>query len=373
MLRYLFVLLLLIHGLIHVLGFVNQWVLDLGSQLSGKSLFLVSEETSKVLGVLWLLAGLSFLLAAAAYWLQRDWWLSVAIVSTLLSQALIIVYWPDAKAGTVANILLAIVLLVTYAHNRFEQQADDEVRELLFQARNDKSIITRNMLTDLPEPVQQWLQASGVVGKPRVHTVRLRQHGLMRTNPDGKWMPTDAEQYFNVDTPGFVWKADVQMLPFLPLAGRDKYVGGKGNMLIKALSMIPLVNASDAKTDQGTLLRYLGEMCWFPSAAISPYITWQSIDATRAQATMTYQGVSASAEFTFDEQHRMASFSANRYMGAGRDGKLEKWFIPTRAWKRIDGTTIPVKGDVIWRLPTGDFNYFQWEITDIDYNKPVLY
>lgn len=373
MLRFLFVSLLLVHGLIHVLGFVNQWVLALGTQMSGKSLITMSPGTSKLMGILWLITGLCFLLAATAYWLQRDWWLTVALTSTILSQALIITYWPDAKAGTIVNVLIAFAIGMTYAHNRFEQFADREASQLLSQPGVGSQLITREMLIHLPMPVQQWLMASGVVGKELVHTVRLQQKGLMRTSPDGTWMPTTAQQYIDVDKPGFVWKADVRMFSLLPLAGLDKYVDGKGNMQVKGLSFIPIVNASDAKTDQGELLRYLSEMCWYPSAALSPYITWQPIDDTQAQATMSYKGVTASAIFTFDIQHRLVSVAAKRYKGNDAQSQMEDWYIPARAWKSMDGITIPVKGDVIWKLPTGDFNYYQWEITDIDYNRPVLY
>ncbi|UFH57111.1 DUF6544 family protein [Spirosoma sp. KNUC1025] len=373
MFRILFAFLLLAHGLIHVLGFVNQWHLAAVRQMTNKTLIPVAVVTSKWLGLCWLLISLGFLVALVGYWFRHDWWQTVALVSVILSQALIILYWTDARTGTVGNVLILLALGLSYAHTQFEQRADSEAQQLMSQEASDKTIVTQSMLVGLPTPVQQWLTTSGVVGKERVHTVRLRQHGLMRTSPDGQWLPTEAEQYIGVDEPGFIWKADVRMLSFLPLAGRDKYANGKGNMLIKALSVLPIVNASDAKTDQGTLLRYLGEMCWYPSAALSPFITWQSIDAYHAQATMTYKGVSASAIFMFDEQHRLAGVSAKRYKGSGAESQLADWYIPVRDWKLMDGVTIPVKGDVIWKLPAGDFNYYQWEITDIDYNKPVLY
>ncbi|GAB4033818.1 DUF6544 family protein [Spirosoma jeollabukense] len=373
MLRFVIASLLLLHGLIHVVGFVNQWALALGTQMSGKSLITMSAGTSKLMGILWLITGLCFLLASVSYWLQRDWWLTVALVSVVLSQALIIIYWPDAKAGTVVNVLIALVIGMTHAHNRFEQFADQEARLLISQPTNGSQVITREMLIHLPTPVQQWLIASGVVGKEMVHSVRLQQKGLMRTSPDGTWMPTTAKQYIDVDKPGFVWKADVQMFSLLPLAGLDKYVDGKGSMQIKGLSCIPIVNASDAKIDQGELLRYLSEMCWYPSAALSPFITWQPIDANQAQATMRYKGVTTSAIFTFDTQHRLVSVSAKRYKRNDTQSQKEDWYIPARAWKSMDGIVIPVKGDVIWKLPTGDFNYYQWEITAIDYNTPVLY
>ncbi len=186
-------------------------------------------------------------------------------------------------------------------------------------------------------------------------------------------MPTEAVQYYGVDVPGFVWDATVQMMGFLPLIGHDSYAQGKGRMLIKALSLVSVVDAADAKINLGAMLRYLSEMCFFPSALLSPYITWQAIDDSHAQATMTDSGLTVSAVFSFDAQHRLTSCTAKRYYGGGKDGSLETWYIPIRAWKTMQGVLIPVKGDVIWKLPTGDFNYFQWEITDINYNKPILY
>ncbi|GAB4020181.1 DUF6544 family protein [Spirosoma koreense] len=300
-------------------------------------------------------------------------WTSLALASILLSQTLIILFWSDAKVGTLANALIALSVWISIAHNRFEEYADQEARQVMIQPTTVHQVIDRTMLIHLPMPVQQWLIASGVVGKEQVHTVRLQQIGLMRTNPRGRWMPTQAEQYIDVDKPGFVWKADVRPFAWLPLAGLDKYADGKGTMQIKALSFIPIVNASDAKIDQGELLRYLSEMCWYPSAALRPYITWQPIDEKQSEATINYKGVTASAVFTFDAQHRLVSVAAKRYKGDSAQSQLEDWYIPARSWKIINGVRIPVKGDVIWKLQTGDFNYYQWEIAAIDYNKRVLY
>ncbi|GAB4048958.1 DUF6544 family protein [Spirosoma litoris] len=373
MLRHLFASLLLLHGFIHVFGFINQWVSSLGTQLSGKSLITLSSGTSKLLGGLWLLVGLCFLMATVAFWLESNWWTTLALFSVVLSQILIIIYWPDAKAGTVLNVLIALGIGIAMTHHRFEQYTNLEARQIMTKDWEDRSVITTSMLTGLPMPVQKWLTASGVVGKERVHTVRLRQHGLMRTSPDGAWMPTEAEQYIDVDKPGFVWKADVKLLSFLPLSGVDKFVNGKGNMLIKALSFVPIVNESNPKIDQGELLRYLSEMCWYPSAALSPYVSWKPVDATHALAIITYEGLTASAIFAFDNQHKLISVAAKRYKGSDAQSKLENWFIPARVWKSMNGILIPVKGDVMWQLASGDFTYYQWEITDIAYNKQMLY
>ncbi len=274
-------------------------------------------------------------------------------------------------------VVASVVLIgagLLYATRRFSQQTDELARQLLAQSPLDKTMVTPEMLVGLPAPVQAWLTAAGVVGRERVHTVRLRQHALMRTSPTAAWMPIDAVQYFGVDVPGFVWKANARMMGFLPLAGYDAYVGGKGRLLMKALSVVPVADAADDKVNQGEMVRFLAEMCLFPSAALSPYLTWQAIDTNQAEVAMTDNSLTVKAVFAFNAQHQLASVTARRYYGeAGEVSRLETWFMPMYAWKSMHGTTIPVQGDVIWKLSTGDINYFRWEVTDIDYNKPILY
>jgi hypothetical protein len=195
----------------------------------------------------------------------------------------------------------------------------------------------------------------------------------MRTSPEQAWMPARAEQYFSVDPPGFVWSVDVTMFRIVPIVGRDSYSGGKGRMLIKAASLVNVVDASGDKIDQGTLLRFLGEIVWFPSAALSPHITWQAVDRTTARATLGYRGVSVSALFSFDEKGRFSTLHAQRYMGSGSAAKLEEWVVPARRWRVVKGIEIPVSGEVVWKLKTGDFSYYRWEIEDIEYDATAPY
>lgn len=164
MFRYLFAFLLLIHGLIHLMGFVSQWHLTASNPMTGKTLIPVSAVMSTFLTRLWLVTCLGFLLALIGYLLRREGWLAVTACCVILSQVLIVIYWPDAKAGTLVNLLIATVLGLTYAHTRFGQTIDDEVRDLLRQPINNQGVVSNEMLTGLPIPVQGWLLASGVVG-----------------------------------------------------------------------------------------------------------------------------------------------------------------------------------------------------------------
>lgn len=369
MLRIVFVVIIFLHGLIHLLGFVKEWKLAPVAQLSGQTLLPLSGGGAKIAGALWLLACIGFLWAGLAFLWKKDSWWMIAALAVLVSQALIMLYWPDAKAGTVANIIVLLGLLPAWGDWRFDRMVRQEVDALLSSAEGAATApVTPEMLAQLPPCVQNWLTQSGVVGKPPAQTVHLKQKGLMRTKPGGPWMPGEAEQYFSTAQPGFIWTIRLTMPPGLPVAGRDKYAGGKGNMLIKAFSLLPIVDGTGDKIDQGTMLRYLGEMVWFPSAALSPYIQWAEVDAHSARATMEYQGVKASGVFTFDEQGRFLYMNAERYMGSGDAATLEKWHIPAAEWRVMDGVQMPVKGEVVWKLKEGDFSYYKWEITGVAFN-----
>jgi len=272
-------------------------------------------------------------------------------------------------------ILPCLAIIASFIANAlFNRSVTKEVKALLAKAGGKRQLVIREDLAGLPLCVQKWLEQSNVVGKEKINTVRLKQKGLMRTKEDGPWMTAEAEQYFAVNEPGFVWKAKIKMAPFLCLTGRDKYYKGHGEMLIKVLSLVPVVNARGKEIDQGTMLRYLAEIQWFPTAALSDYIKWEEIDAHSARATMSYGGITASGVFTFNDQGEPVRFIAKRYRDTGGGQyELTDWGGISEEYMEFNGIRIPVKGQVIWKLDTGDFDWYHWEITGVEYNKPSIY
>jgi len=144
-------------------------------------------------------------------------------------------------------------------------------------------------------------------------------------------------------------------------------------MQIKALSLIPVVDAHGPEIDQGTLLRYLGEMIWFPTAALSDYLSWEEVDAHSAKVIMNYGGVSASGIYQFNEQGDISSFKAQRYMEKNGQYSLEDWGAVVTSYKEFNGIRIANKGQVIWYLNSGAFTWYQYEILQVDYNNPLVY
>ncbi|MDH7479909.1 MAG: hypothetical protein QHH02_07855 [Syntrophomonadaceae bacterium] len=271
-------------------------------------------------------------------------------------------------------LLAAAVILTATARLLFANKVRAEVRELYQEAEAGKAeVVTGEDLEGLPACVRKWMEGSGVIGRERVRTTRLKQQGMMQPDPGKPWMPFTAEQYFNFEPPGFVWFAHIKAAPLVHIAGRDRYYEGRGHMLIKVMSLFKVADAVGVEIDQGSLVRFFSEILWSPSAALYDYIQWEAIDDRSARATVNLRGVTASGVFTFDQQGNPVSFSARRYREQGGSYTLEDWYVRVGEYREFDGVRLPARAEVIWKLPEGDLKWLQLEITEVEYDRPPAY
>jgi hypothetical protein len=103
--RWLFVAVLTLHGLIHLMGPAKAFGWAELSQLQ--------MPISRAVGLVWGLAGLAFLATAAIYMYGlRGWWV-LALGAIVLSQGVILASWSDARVGTVANLIILGIVIAT--------------------------------------------------------------------------------------------------------------------------------------------------------------------------------------------------------------------------------------------------------------------
>jgi len=257
-----------------------------------------------------------------------------------------------------------------------KKRVQREVDELFSQEKD--AVITRKIteedLEGLPEPVQRYLRYTQIIGKEKARTVRLKQRGLFRTKPDQKWMPLKAEEYFTVDPPGFLWFGKMRMFPFVTVSGIDKFLGDKGSLVIKLMSAIKVVDAKGEEYDQAELVRFLNEMVWFPSAFLSDYIHWEPVNSESVKATLAIDGLSATALLSFNQEGQITNFVAERYMDMNGVPILKKWSTPFKEYAEVNGIMVPVQGEGVWKLSTGDFTYVKITgIPVLEYNNPNMF
>lgn len=266
-----------------------------------------------------------------------------------------------------ALIILAVII-IGYLVWSFNLKASSDIDALFFKPAANGSVVTEDMLSDLPAPVERWLIHCGVPGREEIQTVYLKQTGKMKLKPGQEnWMKSEAEQSFNAIQPQFTWRVRTSMFG-LPVVGRDDFANGKGSMLIKLAGLIPVVNlADDPKLSESTMQRYLGEIIWFPTAALSPYITWEAIDDSSARATMEYAGIEGSAIFYFDEKGEPARVLMSRYRDIN-DEEPTDWLAEIKKVDRVNGIVIPVDVEASWLSDDGKFTWYVFEVQDVRYN-----
>jgi hypothetical protein len=183
-------IILLLHGLLHFIGFAKAYKLASLPQLE--------LSVSRSLGTLWLIAGIIFVVALALFTLDKKFWPFFALAGVLISQSLIIISWQDTKFGTILNIIILLVSLPALGNFHFKDKLKNEKEAFSQELKEpERQVITHENLKTLPPAVSKWLETSGVVGKPEIVYGHLKQTGEMRTSPDGKWMSFEAQQLVN--------------------------------------------------------------------------------------------------------------------------------------------------------------------------------
>lgn len=354
-------LLIIIHGIIHLLGFFKVIV---PSHIPG-----ILSHITRIQGFFWLLTAILITGSSILFFWKVQWWFVPAIIGAVLSQILIIMNWQEAKFGTIVNFIILLMAVSAYGKYDFRKQTFRETETLLKNMQvSHRPIVTEGSLKKLPPIVQKWLRYSGVEGKPIFNSVVLKQEGRLKTKPEANWMPYTAIQYVNVDNTSFLWDAKVIAYPLVDLYARDELRNAAGSMLIKINGIIPVVDESEnSKINSGSMLRFLGEICWFPFAALKENISWESINENQAKAVLNLNDTKVSGVFSFSEEGKLLSFEAERFFGTDVDAQKEKWLVEITSLKDFNGYIIPNKSKVTWKLKDGDFTWLELEIVDIQY------
>lgn len=227
---------------------------------------------------------------------------------------------------------------------------------------------------DLPAPVERYFTFAIPSQTDRLHTARIRWTGEFQLRPGAGWRSFEAEQYFTVSPPGFVWDARIDMIPLVPVRVRDSYIAGQGTMLGRVGGLVTVVSQGGSpEIASSALARWLGEAVWFPTALL-PYATqsegvqWQAMDDSTARATIRDGGSEVSAEFHFAPTGEITRMTALRYRDVDGASVLTPFEGVYRDYARRNGIMIPMFAEVAWLLPEGRFAYWRGHPADVAYD-----
>lgn len=356
--RIVLVLLIILHGLIHLMGFAKAFQFGEMAQFT--------KEISRPMGILWLLAALLFIVTAIGFFLRKDWWPILGIIMVILSQGLIFTTWADAKYGTIANAIILVVAIIGQSNLTFENSFKEDVAAAMSVVAPSPDILKDKDLESLPECVQNYLRYVGALGKPKVYNMKIVFTGEMRDK--GKdWFKFTSEQYnfFGSPTRLFFMKAQVMGLPTY---GYHKYTNEVANMRIKLLSLFSVVDLSEPELYPTETVTFFNDLCLFaPAALIDDRISWETLDSLSAKAIFNNNGTKISAILYFNEKGQLINFvSKDRYSVS--EMKAFPFSTPASNYKNINGYQLPSYGEAIWHYPDMDFVYGKFEVVDISYN-----
>ncbi|RLC96723.1 MAG: hypothetical protein DRI40_02360 [Chloroflexi bacterium] len=258
----------------------------------------------------------------------------------------------------------------------FGRRLASEVRTLFSSSMgfSDK-VFTRDQVRGLPPPTQRYLQYCLKEGQRYIAFARLKHGGSFRMGEGKKWLPIVGEEYFTTDPPGFIWRGRVKPFPVIWITGRDRYYQGKGNMLIKLFSLVTVADSKGEEMDQSSLVRWVAEAPWFPTALISSrYLGWEPVDDSSAKVVASYEGIGCSAVFRFNAQGQITQLSTqDRFRDVDGRPVRTGWTGYYRQYRDWNGVKVPTEVEVVWNLPGGDFSYARFQVTEGDHDNPSKY
>lgn len=362
--RWIPIALLGLHGLIHLLGFAKAFGFADLPQLT--------QPISRPWGLAWLVAaGLMTTTATMLGAGSRNYWI-VGAAALVVSQTVIFSAWPDASAGTGANVILLLVVAhgwLTEGPRSFHAQylRDTEAGVARTVA---VPLVNEADLTRLPEPLQRYLRLARVVGQPRVQNYRLRFRGRIRSAPDSRWMPFEAEQQSFADQPTRLFLMRARMFG-VPVEAFHRSIGGHATMQVTIAGAFPIENARGAEMDRAETVTLFNDMCLLaPATLISPDITWEAVNATTARARFRHGGQTIAATLLFDRAGQLINFVSDdrsRSEGAGTFTS-RRFSTPVRDYRDFGPVRLMSYGEARWLLPEGEFTYGEFNLVDVTYN-----
>lgn len=358
-----FLILLSVHALIHLLGFAKAFALLKSSDLK--------LAVSKKSGWLWFSAFCFFIPVIVLFAFHISYWWVSALPAVFISQWLIIVYWKDARFGTLANIIIVIAALIGYANQHFYDKFKSQVtKNLQQQEATQNNLLTESDLLNLPEPVKRYLHYTSSLGKPKVRNFSVAFVGEIRKDSASAWMPFTSVQYNFMESASRFFFLKASMF-HLPVNGFHSYSDENVFMDIRLLSLMKVQYLEGREMRIAETVTFFNDMCCMaPATLIDNRITWMESDSNKVKAEFTNSDVKVQAWLYFNKEGALINFVSEDRFAAGADGIMKKlrWSTPVGDYKMVDDHMVPGEAQTIYRYPEGDFTYGRFHTVHVFYN-----
>jgi len=226
-------------------------------------------------------------------------------------------------------------------------------------------------LEGLPAPVQRYFRTVLKEGQPVMAAATIELAGTFNMSTTGEqWRPFTSRQSVVTRRPGFLWDAQVSLLPGITVRVVDSYIAGKGLLHAAILGLFTMADVSGGgEIARGEFMRYFAEAPWYPTALLpSQGVRWEAVDDRCANATIVDGPLKLTLLFRFNDAGLISSFRADaRGATVGKEVVMLPWEGSWSNYQKRDEMTVPLTGEVAWMRPDGRKPYFRGTVTSLTY------
>ncbi|HFQ94378.1 MAG TPA: hypothetical protein ENK32_10235, partial [Anaerolineae bacterium] len=169
---------IILHGLVHLLGFVAYWPLAELAELPYKTTLLngrfpIGASGMRVYSVVWLVTAVAFVMAAIGLLAKQSWWLPLLGTAVILSLIITALDWNQAWRGTIVSLLILVPLLLAVGLRV-------QPRPFPPYPEPTQTLTAVPLPSDLPAPVARYYKTSMGDGVPVVETAVISGRGQLR-------------------------------------------------------------------------------------------------------------------------------------------------------------------------------------------------
>lgn len=241
--------------------------------------------------------------------------------------------------------------------------------------QNDDSITVAkfdySQIKGLPLVVQKYFRLNIERGVFEARYIKFKQTSEIRSDENAQWKELNAEQFYSVIEPGYVWNASFQMSELLWLRNIETYVKGKSKIIFKLFSSVNMGEHFGQELDQSSLARFLTEAVFFPSRLLpSKHLFWSGINSQKAKVTLKYYDLSVSATCYFNTLGEIIKIETDdRYKTTKSGIKKAKYIVHYSKYKSFVGYSVPTASEAEWDEDGKTFKFIKSTFTDITYNS----
>lgn len=229
-------------------------------------------------------------------------------------------------------------------------------------------LLTEESITKLPGPLKKYLRICGYINTPAPLNANVHwAESWLKMSPDKEWKELRTLQFNSVKPLG---RSAYMKILGMPVAARDLYRDGYGEMKVKLLGMIKVAFDNSKEVAQSALITTFCEFMLVPGYLLLDNVRWEQVDDCTVRGTLVDNGIEVSGMFYFDEEGLFTRFETlDRYFTIDKNRyEKVKFSIIVDGYKTQDNLKISEKVKVMWHLPEDDYEYYKGTIDRIEFD-----